>query len=215
MKNFIIVLFKNKKKKKIIKGYSSEKNALSKYNSLISDNNKIVFEVLFENSEKCNYEIALLTKSDNYQVPLFKTDDIGRNNRVFMESEQDYKIKKIDNYKIEEMILDNNTNNRITFDSFIKTYYSTKELKVVSKLHNKVVLQIDNTFNLFTFKNEEDSERFLQTLESYLYKSNRSDSIFVRDESIVQRKWLYKLLVDNGFDKKKLYRQKTTFSKRT
>jgi hypothetical protein len=113
------------------------------------------------------------------------------------------------------MILDNNTNNRITFDSFIKTYYSTKELKVVSKLHNKVVLQIDNTFNLFTFKNEEDSERFLQTLESYLYKSNRSDSIFVRDESIVQRKWLYKLLVDNGFDKKKLYRQKTTFSKRT
>lgn len=203
MENFIIVLFKNKKKKKIIKGYTEEKNALKKFNSLVSDNNKIVFEVLFENSERCNYEIALLSKKDNYQIPLFKTDEIGRNNSVFMEDNNDYIIKKISNYKIEEMILDWQSNKRITFDSFIRYYCTTKEIKLISKLHNKVVLQRDDVFNLFTFKNEEDSERFLQTLESYFYHNNRTDSIFVRDESIVQRKWLYKLLEDNGFDKKK------------
>ena len=37
---------------------------------------------------------------------------------------------------------------------------------------------------------------------------------FVKDTSTTQRKWMYNLLVKNGFDKKKLYRQTTTFSKR-
>ena len=214
MENYIIVLFKNKKKKRIIKGYSTEKNALSKYNELIKKNN-ISFEVLYENSEYCKYEIALLSKSESYQIPLFKVDDIGRNNSVFMEGDSDYIIKKINNYKIEESILDWDTNKKIKFDEFIGLYCSSKELKLISKLHNKIVLQKDEVFNLFSLKNEEDSERFLQTLESYFILNNRTDSIFVRDESIVQRKWLYKLLESNGFDKKKLYRQKTTFSKRT
>ena len=39
MENYIIVLFKNKKKKKIIKGYATEKNANLKFDSLIKDNN--------------------------------------------------------------------------------------------------------------------------------------------------------------------------------
>jgi hypothetical protein len=213
MENFTIVLFKNKKKKKIIKGYMSEKNALNKFNNLVNNNN-IEFEVLFENSERCNYEIALLSKIDNYQIPLYKMDEIGRNNSVFIEGDSDYTIKKISDYKIEEMIFDWVTNKRITFNEFIEKYCSSKELKLFSKLHNKVVLQKDEVFNIFSLKNEEDSERFLQTLESYFYKNGRTDSIFVRDESIVQRKWLYKILEKNGFDIKKLYRQKTTFSKR-
>ena len=215
MENFIIVLFKNKKKKKIIKGYAEEKNALNKFNSLVNESSKIIFEVFFENSEKCNYEIALLSKSDDYQIPLFKTDEIGRNNSVFIEGSSDYTIKKINDYKIEESILDWDSNKRIKFNEFISQYCSSKELKLISKLHNKIVLQRDEVFNLFSLKNEEDSERFLQTLESYFILNNRTDSIFVRDESIVQRKWLYELLENNGFDKKRLYRQKTTFSKRT
>jgi ABC-type uncharacterized transport system fused permease/ATPase subunit len=40
------------------------------------------------------------------------------------------------------------------------------------------------------------------------------DALFVRDFSNAQRKWLYEVLVKMGFDKKRLYRLKTTFSKR-
>lgn len=214
MENYIIVLFKNKQKKKIIKGYATEKNALFKYNELIKSNN-IPFEVVFENSERCKYEIALLTKVDDYQIPLFKTDEVGRNNNVFIEGESDYTIKMVDNYKIEELIFDWQLNRRITFDEFVSSYCPEKDVKVISKLHNKVVIQNDEVFNLFSLKNEEDSERFLQTLESYFFNINRSDSIFVRDESTVNRKWMYNVLEKNGFDRKKLYRQKTTFSKRT
>ena len=84
MENFIIVIFKNKKKKKIIKGYATEKNALIKYNSLV-DNNEIIFDVNYENSERCIYEIALLSKIDDYQLPLYKMDEVGRNNKVFID----------------------------------------------------------------------------------------------------------------------------------
>lgn len=214
MENYIIVLFKNKKKKKIIKGYATEKNALFKYNELIKSND-IPFEVVFENSERCKYELGLLTKVEGYQVPLFKTDEVGRNNNVFVEGESDYTIKMVDDYKVEELIFDWNLNRRITFNEFVSLYCPKKDVKVISKLHNKIVVQNDETFNLFSLKNEEDSERFLQTLESYFYNLNRSDSIFVRDESTVNRKWMYNVLEKNGFDRKKLYRQKTTFSKRT
>ena len=73
MENFIIVLFKNKKKKKIIKGYVTSKNANLKYKKLI-ENNNIPFEVLYENGSKCKYEIALLSKTssnqDDYDVAI-------------------------------------------------------------------------------------------------------------------------------------------------
>ncbi len=210
MENYIIVLFKNKKKKKIIKGYATEKNALFKYNELVRDNN-VRFKVLFENSERCDYEIGLLTKTDDYQIPLFKTDEVGRNNNVFIEGESDYTIKRIEDYSIEEMIFDWRLNRRISFDEFISLYCPKKQVKVISKLHNKIVIQNDEVFNLFSLKNEEDSERFLQTLESFFYSSNRNDSIFVRDESTINRKWMYAVLEKNGFDRKQLYRQITTF----
>jgi len=213
MENYIIVLFKNKKKKRIIKGYSTEKNALFKYNELIKKNN-ISFEVLYENSEYCKYEIALLSKSEDYQIPLFKVDDIGRNNSVFIEGDSEYVIKQIDDFKIEEFIYDWSLEKKVSFDFFVDSYCDNKNIKVISKLHNKVVLQNDDVFNIFSLKNEEDSERFIQTLESYFYKNGRNDSIFVRDENTINRKWMYDILEKNGYDRKKLYRQKTTFSKR-
>lgn len=214
MENYIIVLFKNKKKKKIIKGYVTEKNANSKFDSLLKTND-VPFEVLYENSERSMYEIALLSRKEDYQVPLFKTDEVGRNNSVYVSGESDYVIKRIENYRIEELIYDWQSENRISFSELISTYLPKNSIKVVSKLHNKIVIQNDDDFKLFSLKNEEDSERLLQTLESYFLKLNRSDSIFVRDESTVNRKWMYNVLENKGFNRKKLYRQKTTFSKRT
>lgn len=214
MENFIIVLFKNRKKKKIIKGYSTEKNANNKFNELIKNNN-VEFPVFYENSESCEFEIALLSKVDKFQPQLFKTDEIGRNINVFIDDKSDYVIKRINNYFIEELILDWETNKRITFDVLVRKYLPKQDLKIISKLNNKIVIQCNEKFNLFTLKNEEDSERLLETLESYFINSNRNDCIFVKDLNTIHRKWLYEVLETNGFDKKKLYRKKTTFSKRT
>jgi hypothetical protein len=117
MDNFIIVLFKNKKKRKIIKGYKTEKKALEKFNKLI-DENKVIFDVRFENSEPCNYELVLLSTKDNYQEPLFKTDELGRNKKVFISNNSEYTIKKVSDFKIEEYIFDVVQNKKISFNEF-------------------------------------------------------------------------------------------------
>lgn len=214
MENYTIVLFKNKKKKKIIKGYSTEKNALSKFNSLLKSND-VLFDTKYENSEKVKYELALLSKIDDYQLPLYKMDEVGRNNRVFMDDQSDYTIKNISDYKLEELIYDWQSSSRISFNQLITKYCKKKDFKVISKLNNKIVIQIDEVFSLFSLKNTEDSERLIDTLESSFRELGRSDAMFIKDSTQTQRKWLYGVLEKNGFNKKKLYRQKTTFSKRT
>ena len=87
-------------------------------------------------------------------------------------------------------------------------------MKSIFTLNNKLCIQIDENINLFSLKNKSDSERLLQVMEKYFMDNGRSDAFFVRDISSAQRKWTYKLLEDKGYDKNKLYRLKTTFSKR-
>lgn len=211
MENFIIVLFKNKKKKKIIKGYVTSKNANLKYKKLI-ENNNIPFEVLYENGSQCKYEIGLLSKTSSNQ-DLFKIDEFGRNKKVFISDDSDYEIIKINDYSIEEKIFDSQLDKRIDFNYFIKKYFNSNELKVVSTLHNKLVLQIESDFYLFILKNIYDSERLISVLEDYFLSNGRKDCIFVRDVDTVQRKWLYESLEKSGFGRSKLYRQSTTFLK--
>lgn len=207
-------MFKNKKKKKLIKGYKTESNAKSKFKSILKEN-KVKFPVFYENAEPCNFELGLLTNQSAYQKSLFTTDDLGRNNMVKIEGESDYIFLDIKTYDIEERIYDWQTDNRITYDELVLTYCKQNTLKNISTLNNKLIIQIDEKFFLFSLKNTEDSVRLLQTMENNFMKSGRNDAFFVRDLSTVHRKWMYDLLENYGFDRKKLYRQNTTYSKRS
>ena len=89
-----------------------------------------------------------------------------------------------------------------------------KDLKNIFTLHNKLCIQVNEDVSTFSLKNKEESDRLLDALQNAFLELNRADAIFVRDVSNVQRKWLYQILEDKGFDKKRLYRLKTTFSKR-
>jgi len=131
-----------------------------------------------------------------------------------MSSDTDYSIKDIKPYRIEEKIFDWKTNERISFKTLIKKYCIKKEMKSISTLHNKLVIQINENFFLFSLKNVDDSHRLLELMEQHFRDNSRNDAIFVKDISTTQRKWMYDLLVKKGFDKQKLYRQTTTFSKR-
>ena len=210
--NYIIVLFKNRKRKKIIKRYATEKQALSFFNKTINENN-VIFEKKIENAEEVDYEIGLLSKNQSFQPSLFITDDYGRNNPVNLENPE-YVFLNIKKYKVEELIYDWQKQSKISFTDFIKTYCKTNELKNIFTLNNKICVQIDDDVNVFSLKDINESERFLDTLQKYFYENNRKDSILVKDISIAQRKWLYDMMVKKGFDKKRLYRLKTTFSKR-
>jgi hypothetical protein len=215
MNNYNIILFKNKKSKRIIKGFITEKKCFNKFNKLMSESDNVKFEVRYENAEECLFELAVVTNQDKYQLPLFKMDDLGRNEKVFIENNNDFVIKTIENYKIEEKIYDWQLDKRITFSEFLNLYFGNDNIKSVSTLHNKLVIQEDENFSLFSLKNIDDSNRLLETLESYMRNNGKNEAILVRDVSTTQRKWLYDVLVNNGFNRKNLYRQTTTFSKRS
>jgi hypothetical protein len=211
-KKYIIVLFKNKKKRKIIKGYNTEKRAKKFFNEKVKSND-IKFPMLYENAEKVEYEIGLLTNQSKIQKTLYTIDELGRNQIVNIE-DPDFIFLDIKKYDLEEKIYDWQTEEKITYDYFYKKYLSSKELKSIFTVHNKIIIQINEDFNVFSLKNNFDSVRLLETLQEDFVNTGRMDGIFVRDTSTTQRKWIYNVLVENGFDKQRLYRRKTTFSKR-
>lgn len=211
-KKYIIVLFKNKKKRKIIKGYNTEKRAQKFFNEKVKSNT-IKFPMIFENAEKVDYELGLLTNQSKIQKTLYTIDELGRNQIVNIEN-PDFIFLDIKKYDLEEKIYDWQTEEKISYDYFYKKYLSPKELKNIFTVHNKIVIQIDEEFNVFSLKNNFDSVRLLDTLQEDFVNSGRMDGIFVRDTSTTQRKWIYNVLVEKGYDKNRLYRKKTTFSKR-
>jgi hypothetical protein len=211
--NYLIVLFKNKKKRKIIKHYVNKSSAVKKFNDLIFLNNQILFDKLIENASPCDYEIALLTNQTKIQKSLFLTDSLGRNNPVNLEN-PDYVFLEIKKYKIEETIFDWQKQEKIKFMDLIKIYCGDKNLKSIFTLNNKLCIQIDEDVSLFSLKDRDESERLLEILQDYFISNSRSDAFFVKDVSNAQRKWLYDVMEKKGFNKKRLYRLKTTFSKR-
>jgi len=146
--------------------------------------------------------------SDKY-VPnnIHYLDEFGRNKSIDPKIDDNNYIQKINVYRLEESLFDVKKNSKISLDGFIKTYIKDK-LYLVSQIKNKFVLQNDDNYLLFSLKNEEDCDRFLTTLESLEVKSKL---MIVRDVSQSQRKYLYNLLIENGFNKKFLYTSFTTY----
>jgi DNA-binding phage protein len=81
---------------------------------------------------------------------------------------------------------------------------------MISKLKNKFIVQNDDDYKLFSLKNEEDCDRFLDIL----FNNNpRKNLIIVKDISTIHRKYLYEILEEKGFTRKQLYTSFTTYPK--
>ena len=206
---YLIVLFKNKERKKIIKKFKTLDRAKKFYESKINDDG-IYFDKKVENGKNCNFELALVETDPDEFENYFIKDDLGRQVKVETDDSR-YKIMKISNYKIEDFIYDIQKNKRLNFITFIRNYIPREGIKLVSKLNNKVVIQNDENFFLFSLKSEDESKRFLTTLEDYMLSNNRMDCIIVSDDSNRQKKYLYELLSSKGILKSMLYKKSTTF----
>jgi hypothetical protein len=210
MANYLVVLFKNKTRKKIIKKFITLSRAKDYFNLLSNESNDVIFEVLVENGKECKFELGLIEMSTNQSAPVYMTDDYGRSIKVKLKDDG-MSILQIKPYKQEDLIYDVKNKIKITTQDFIKRYLKGNELKMISVLNNKVILQKDEEIDLFSLKNESECSRFVDCLSSYFFKIKRGDCLFIRDCSSPQRKYLYELLESNGFDKKVLYRKFTTY----
>ena len=197
-----IILFKNNKKKKKLKSFVRENLANEYYKNLISKSNEIIFDKKFENGYECQFFLGIV--SDKYvDNNIHYLDEFGRNKSIDPKIDDNNYIQKINVYRLEESLFD--VKNSV--DYFIKNYIKDK-LYLISQIKNKFVLQNDDDFSLFSLKNEEDCERFLTTLSTLEVKSKL---MIVRDVSQSQRKYLYNLLIEKGFNKKFLYTSFTTY----
>jgi hypothetical protein len=213
MENYTIILFRNKHKKKILKRFITREKAASFFKNLVKKSEDVIFDVKFENGKQVNYEIGIVEKSSGSHVPTYLTDNLGRNIKVVLD-EDNIVLSEIKQYRKEEKIFDIKENKKITVSDFIKKYLKSDTLKVISILNNKIVVQKDEVFNVFSLKSEEECLRFIETISMFFFKNKRSDCLFVNDTSTPQRKYLIDLLEKNGFDKKILYRKYTTHPQR-
>lgn len=207
--NYLIVLFKNKIKKKIINKFKTHKKSDNLFITLSNQSNDVIFEKKYSNGDECNYELAILEKSPNTFIPVYLKDELGRQIKVNLE-DGDYIITKIITYKIEETFLDITLNKKINSNEFIKFYLNPVGFKLMSKLNNKIIVQNDDKVNLFILKNEHDSSRFIESISNKFILEKRMDCMFVKDYSITQKKSLYNLLINQGFSKDYLLRYSTT-----
>ena len=184
--NYLVVLFNNKKRKKIINQFKTFDRAENFYNKLIEDNKSVIFETKVENARSCNYELCLLKKHDDSFEKLYIKDDFGRNVLVDLD-DPDYKIIRVVKYKVPEKIFDVSNNKKITTEEFIKKYLPKNSIKLISRLNNKVVVQNDDVVKLFSLKDEDESRRFLESLNDYLISVGRIDSIIVIETSKPQK----------------------------
>ena len=206
---YLIVLFKNKERKKIIKKFKTHQRAKEFFDNQIK-NNKVVFEKGVENGKSCTFEIGLLERDSTNFDSYFIKDSLGRQLKVDID-DPDYKVLQISNYSVEEFIYDISKNKKISIDKFISEYLKRGSIKLISKLNNKIVVQDDDKFSLFSLKSDDDCFRFTQVLQKYLAEKNRIDCIIVLDSSLPQKKYLYSLLESRGISKSILYKKSTTF----
>ncbi len=206
--NYLIVIFKNNIKSKLINKFITEDKAVNYFKGLKKKMESVIFPVEFKNGKSVKLELALLTNKPT-KNNLFLKDDIGRQIKINL-SDENFTIKEILKYKEEEKFLEVRKNKKLDSLEFLEKFLNKTGIKMLSKLNNKVILQNDDKVDLFTFKNIKESERFLDSLQNYLFENNKKDCIIVKDVSITQRKYLYEILVNEGFNKKYLFRQSTT-----
>jgi len=211
---YYIVLFKDKTKKKIIKKFSTSKKAEEFYEKLLKESKSVIFEKRYDSGKPVQYDIGLLTDGKSTSNQIYVQDEIGRNVKVKFEDDN-YTAIKISSYRIEESIFDISNDKKITITEFVSLLKKDTTLKVISCLNNKIVYQNDEKISLFSLKSEDECLRFIDSLSSHIYSEGRKDCMFVSDTSTPQKKYLFNLLSENGYDKKVLYRKYTTFPRAT
>ena len=208
--NFLVVLFKNKSRQKIIKKFIGKDNCFKFYNKFISNQN-IYFPVEFENGRECKFEIAVLELNGKLSSTIHR-DDFGRNIDHKVEG-TDYVIVKIQNFKYEERVYDILDKKKLTFLEVINQFSKLKELKSVFKINNKVVFQSDDTLKVYSCKTDFESKRFLDELQRYCIENKKTDYLISYSEDVAHKKNLYRILTSKGFDISMLYRRSTTHPK--
>ncbi len=206
VKKYKIVLIQHNNVKKVLATSNVKRNIYSKFNKFLKEK-KPIFPVNYTKRKKTSFELGVVSTVES-KSKIYKKDELGRNVEAIL-NYSPYFLHELNSYWMEEKIYDHQTKKRIFFKSFINTYTKSKNIKHIFTLNNKLVVQENDKYFLFSLKTTDDSHRFLDSIKKHLYQYGRSDCLLVPDTNTVQRKELYKVLESKGFDKKMLYKHFT------
>jgi len=201
-----IVLFKNGERSKVLFSSNNKKSILEKYTKFIEEK-KPKFIMEYISRKKIMFELAVVTK-ESTENTLYVKDSVGRTKEVAL-NDSEYKFIKMLPYWKEEKIYDHSLKTKVSFSTVMENYLVDNSFKQVFTLNNKVVVQKDETFNVFSLKTVSDAIRLLTVIELEFLNNGRYDCLFVTDNSTVQRKQLYNLLENNGYNRDFLRKQYT------
>ena len=201
-----IVLFRNGERNKVFFSSNSKKSILKKYSQLIEEK-KPKFITEYISRKKVMFELGLVTLLDS-EEDVYSKDELGRVKKVEL-GESEYSILKMVPYWKEELIYDHTTKSKITLTNLLEIYLKDNNFKQVFTLNNKLIIQNDDIFNLFSLKTVSDCLRLLGIIELSFIDSGRFDCLLVTDNTTIQRKQLYNLLERKGFSREFLRKQYT------
>ena len=201
-----IILFKNGKRLKCFFSSNSYKSITTKYNKIITEK-KPKFVVEYLSRKKVRFEIGIIT-TETVENIVYLKDEMGRTKEIVMGNSK-YNFVKLLPYWKEEFIYDHKTKLKISYNQFLTNYLNSKDFKQVFTLNNKLIVQNEDYFNIFSLKTVSDSSRLIDIIEFDLLDAGRMDCLFVRDTSTVQRKQLYNMLERRGYDRAFLRKQYT------
>jgi hypothetical protein len=204
---YFIILFCNKKKKRLIHKSAKRSTIQEVWYELRSEKKPRYVKT---NSGKKrtpqNYELALLYPNNRWAVKTYGKDELGRNLELTVNYNEKQRIKEIIPYWEEELIYDFNEKKKIRYHELMNILLSVEDISQIFTLNNKILLQIEDTFRMFGNKNIDDALRLFELIKEDILKKKRGNFFFVKDITTHQRKLLYDMLESKGFKRTELFR---------
>jgi hypothetical protein len=208
MKNgkYFIVLFCNKKRKKILYR-CMKRTTITEYWHQFKTKVKPPFIKIQGGKRKQEkvFELALIYPNNRWVNAVYVKDSLGRNIEAKIENEK-FRIKEIIPYWEEELIYDFQIKKRIRYYQLLSQILPVSEIGQIFTLNNKLLIQVEDNIKLFSNKNPTDAERLFETIKNDLLSKKRQNFIFVKDVTTHQRKLLYDMLEKKGYKREELSR---------
>jgi len=204
--NYFIILFCNKKKRKLFYKSATREVALEYWHQFKTQKPPRFVKT---NSGKKRtpmfFELALIFPRTRFSKKIYSKDSLGRNIEITLDNENQT-IKEIIPYWEEELIYDFEKKERIKYNEMLNYILSINDIGQIFTLNNKLFVQVENDIRLFGNKNIADANRLFEIVKEDLLKKNKHNFIFVKDVNSTQRSLLYDLLVEKGFKRTELFR---------
>ena len=204
---YFIILFCNKKKKKVIHK-SAKRSTINEIWYELRTQRKPPYVKTNSGKQRTdlNFELVLIYPNNRWAVKTYVKDELGRNLEAKIINNDKQRIKEVIPYWEEELVYDFESKKRIRYHEMMNYILSVSDIAQLFTLNNKLFVQVENDVRMFGNKNLSDTDRLFEIVKEELLRKKRKNFIFVKDITTHQRRLLYDLLVSKGFKRSELFR---------